>query len=137
MSSRLVLGILETMRSAFLKLAPLAILLFTGCRWQGAEGFVSATTTVNYAAEREKPDAWKGDPYAFGGVADASGGLKTQTQYGAGAPKDDTAPLNVRMAQPMKGTGQNAGEYPVHGDPSYGNSNAPVAQPTPSDVRTR
>lgn len=118
------------MRAAW-KFAPLLVLFAVGCkpRWQGAEGFVSATTPVNYAAERAKADSWKGDPYAFGGTALANGGLKTQTQYGRGAKGDDGTPLNLNQIDPIKGTGQNSGEYPVYADPSHGNSNAPANQP--------
>lgn len=119
------------MRVAVLKFAPLAVLMAFGCtpRWQGAEGFVSATTPVDYAAERQKEDAWKGDPYAFGGTAAANGGLKTRTQYGFGAKGDDGEALNLKQIEPAKGTGQNNGELPVWADPSHGNSNAPANQP--------
>ena len=119
------------MRVAVVKFAPLAVLMAVGCspRWQGAEGFVSATTPVDYAAERAKPDAWKGDPYAFGGSGAANGGLKPRTQYGRGAQADDGLPLNLRQIEPTKGTGQNQGELPVYADPSHGNSNAPANQP--------
>jgi hypothetical protein len=123
------------MRFAPRQLASVAILAFAcaGCtvRFQGADGFVSATTPVDYAAERAKPDAWKGDKYAFGGVGDANGGLKPETSYGKGARKDAPEPLDVKLGQPAKGTGRNAGEFPAFADPSYNNSNAPIAQPLP------
>ncbi len=119
------------MRSGLLLLA--VAVVSVGCsRYQGGEAFVGATTPVDYAAERAKPDAWKGDPGAFGGSADASGGLKTQTSYGVGARNDNPAPLDVNAIQPAKGTGQQAGENHVWSEPSHGNTNAPFAQAGPS-----
>ncbi|MGV3616841.1 MAG: hypothetical protein ACO1SV_16060 [Fimbriimonas sp.] len=127
------------MRSVARNLASVAVLAFVcvGCmpRFQGAEGFTSATTPVDYKAEREKPGAWKGDPYAFGGAADASGGLKPQTSYGRGARPDAAEAIDPKLNQPAKGTGQHAGEYPAYADPSHGNSNAPAAQPQPGAIR--
>jgi len=124
------------MRPAYRQLFLVAALGFvaSGCsmRFQGGEAFSSALTPVDYAAERQKPGAWKGDPYAFGGSADASGGTKPQTSYGAGARPDSSEPFDVRMNNPAKGTGRNPGEFPTYADPSYGNSNAPFAQPRPS-----
>jgi hypothetical protein len=124
------------MRSGFSKLAPFVVvaLCAVGCtpRFKGGEAFVGATTPVDYAANRKAEGAWKGDPYAFGGTADASGGLEARTNYGAGARPNATEPLDTRLSQPMKGIGQNAGEYPAWADPSHGNTNAPFAQPSPS-----
>lgn len=123
------------MRSAPRHLASIAVLAFAcaGCsvRFQGAEGFVGSTTPVDYAAERKAADSWKGDKYASGGIADSTGGMKTETNYGKGARLDAPEPLDVKLGQPAKGTGRNAGEFPAYADPSYNNSNAPVAQPLP------
>lgn len=111
-------------------------LVVVGCkpRFQGAEGFVSATTPVDYAKERAKPGSWKGDPYAYGGIADSTGGLRAKTNYGAGAREDAPEKIDPRQNQPAKGIGHNSGEFPANADPSYGNSNGPAAQPLPGAV---
>jgi hypothetical protein len=106
----------------------------SGLRFKGGEAFMSTTTPVDYKANREKPTAWQGDPYAFGGSANASGGLKTGTSYGAGARSDAPERLNPAYDQPQKGSGQNPGEYTNQGAPGHGVTNAPSLQPQPESV---
>jgi hypothetical protein len=97
-----------------------------GCRNKGWESFVSATET-NPVGAAPVP----GDPYGFGSVAVANGGLKYKTNYGAGANPTSTAAVNPTIDQPEKGTGQMPGEYPD--DTSYGQSKGPALQPQPGD----
>lgn len=121
------------MRSGLSKLASLGLLAAAviGCtpRFQGAEGFLSATTPVDYKADREKPDVWKGDPYANGGIADSTGGKQVRAQYGTGAKDKSDDKFDPVLNQPAKGLGQASGELPAYADPSRGNSNSPEAQP--------
>jgi|GEM_PF-943427 len=118
-----------TMRKDLLKFAGLtAIVVLGGCRFQGKEAFLSSTTPVEYAANR-RDDGWKGDPYAFGGSADASGGLKSQTSYGAGSNPRSTEPIDPTYDRPAKGTGQHPTDQPVQAAPGHGLVNAPSFQP--------
>lgn len=115
-------------------LALAAAVVLSGCtvRFKGVEGFNSATTPVNYDSPEFK--AWKGDPYSDGGIANGSGGRIAETNYGKGANPNSTDPIDLKLDQPAKGVGMRPGEYHVDGGNGYGITNAPVAQPTPSDV---
>ncbi|AIE88048.1 hypothetical protein OP10G_4680 [Fimbriimonas ginsengisoli Gsoil 348] len=112
----------------------------TGCtvRFKGVESFNSATTPVKYTSSLPAgtPGKWEGDPGGNGGIANGSGGLKAETPYGAGADPNSKEPINVGMDQPGKGIGQQAGEYHADPRPGFGQSNAPIAQPGPSDVNS-
>ena len=109
---------------------PLALLALgvAGCRFKSWESFESATTP-------NPPGEWKGDPYAAGGMADSSGGTKTDSTYSKGARPGVVGKLDPNFDQPAKGTGLRPGETPAQAKPGYGDSNAPVAQPGPSEVR--
>ncbi len=100
----------------------------TGCRFKGIESFKSATTPVEYKDGI-------GDPYASGGIASATGGTNTVTQYGKGALAQGRGKLDPSFDQPAKGTGQHAGEAPVQSRQGFGNSNAPANQTVPQDVQ--
>jgi hypothetical protein len=94
---------------------------------KGEESFLSATTP-------NQPGSFNGDPYGSVGLAEATGGTKPMTPYGAGSNPNATAPVNPAYDQPAKGTGQQPGEFPVRAAAGFGNSNAPANQPLPSDV---
>jgi len=113
----------------------------SGCnlvRFKGVESFNSATTHVKYTSSLPKgtPGKWEGDPYSFGGVANGSGGQNAKTAYGTGADPNSTDKVDSNMDQPAKGVGQQPGEFHVDGGNGYGITNAPVAQPSPSDVNS-
>jgi hypothetical protein len=74
-----------------------------------------------------------GDPYSFGGVGEATGGLKPQTNYGAGSDPNSPAPVNGAFDQPEYGSGQQPGEAPNVAAPGHGQDNGPSLQPRPSD----
>ncbi len=95
-----------------------------GCRYKGWESFTTATEPNSFQAP-----AVKGDPYGFGGVAVASGGLKPQTNYGAGSDPNSKGPVNPSFDQPEKGSGQQPGEYPNVAAPGFGQDNGPGMQP--------
>lgn len=125
------------MRNGLVRILVLSsLVVVAGCspRFKGVEAFKTSSTPVDYQANREKPDAWQGDPYANGGSANASGGLNTVTNYGAGARSDAPERLNPKYDQPQKGSGQNPGEYTNQGAPGFGVTNAPALQPQPESV---
>jgi hypothetical protein len=97
-------------------------LVSIGCRPRGVESFISATTPVKTA------DKYEGDQYANGGIADASGGTKTEAQYGKGAKSGADAQPNYGYDQPAKGSGQQPGE-----NPGTGVGNGPALQGNPGD----
>ena len=110
-----------------------------GCRSDGVDSFVSATTPNPPIGAAE----WKGDHYTSSGVAEASGGTLAKTQYGNVYPHEEgqrggtrpaAAKLNPSFDQPAKGTGNQPGEYPVESNPGTGHSNAPANQPLPGQV---
>ncbi len=110
------------------RLATLTILVMglVGCRYKGGESFLSATTPQEHVPV-------KGDPYTNGGIASASGGLKTATNYGKGS--DANSPGKVSSYdQPAKGVGQHPGDPTVDAAPGYGKSNAPAFQAEPSST---
>lgn len=125
------------MRVQLLKVLGLSVLAasLTGCsvRLKGVESFNAATTPVKYSSSDPNRE-WKGDPYSFGGTANGSGGLNAKTAYGAGAQTDSAEPVNPAIDQPAKGIGQRPGEYHAEPGNGYGQSNAPIAQPSPSAV---
>lgn len=111
-------------------LISLGVVALAGCRFKGAEGFISATTPVEYKVG-------KGDPYASGGIAGATGGTNVTTNYGKGARNVSTGKLDPKLDQPAKGVGQEPGENPVTAGSGYGNSNAPAHQIDPANAATR
>lgn len=116
------------MRNA-LRLAFLAAVVasLSGCRFKGYESFRSATTPnpIDYSKV-------KGDPYGYGGIADATGGLDPKTHYGEGSKESGT--VRPGYDQPQKGSGNQSGEYPNVAAPGHAQTNAPAYQPSPSDV---
>jgi hypothetical protein len=56
-----------------LLIAGFALVIMAGCRYQGGESFYSANKPDN-----EPP--MKGDPYAWGGIQEATGGLVAASQ---------------------------------------------------------
>jgi len=110
----------------------------SGCnlvRFKGVESFNSATTPVKYSSSDPNRE-WKGDPYSYGGVANGSGGQNPKTAYGLGSDPNSPDPVNPAMDQPAKGVGQQPGEFHVDPGNGYGITNAPIAQPSPSDVNS-
>lgn len=59
-------------------LAGLALVAMAGCRIKSVDSYLTSTTP-------DVPSAPVNDPYSFGGVAYASGGLTPQMSYGTGA----------------------------------------------------
>jgi len=116
------------MKRAF-AFAMLAVCCF-GCRFKSWESFESATTPAARASE------WKGDEGSFGGIQEATGGLKSQTSYGFGARNNTTAKLNASYDQPAKGSGQQPGENTVEAAPGYGKINSPAFQSSPETIGT-
>jgi len=107
----------------------LVALAATGCRYKGWESFTSATTAFPAG-----PAPIKGDPYGFGGVGGANGGLIAKTNYGAGANENSTAKVDNSFDQPEKGSGQQPGELPNVATPGNGQSNSPANQPGAGDT---
>ena len=95
----------------------------SGCRFKGVESFLSATTPQEHVPV-------KGDPYARGGIADATGGVNPATNYGKGSDPNSKSKVSS-YDQPAKGAGQQPGEPTVDAAPGYGKSNAPALQPAP------
>ena len=93
-------------------------LMASGCRVKGFESFKSATTPTEFK------DQYVGDKYSNGGIADATGGVKPDAQYGAGAKKGAGVVMNTQYDQPAKGTGNQPGE-----NSGTGKGNGPVMQP--------
>lgn len=102
----------------------LALFVSSGCHFKGPDSFVSATTPM------EHKDTYQGDKYSNGGIGNATGGLKPDTQYGAGAKKGPGTVMNVGGDAPAKGSGTRPGENPGTGRP-----NGPVHQGNPSDYQ--
>jgi hypothetical protein len=111
----------------FLGIAIVSASLLAGCRFKGGESFLAATTP-------NPPGTWQGDPGTSVGIAESTGGLNAKTPYGAGANPNATATLNPGYDQPLKGVGQQPGEYPVRAAAGFGNSNSPANQPMPNDA---
>ncbi len=119
------------MRKDIAKLAVIALVgasFASGCRFKGAESFMSATTP-NGAAHPH------GDPYAGGGIAEASGGIHSETTYGKGA-KVTNQKVDAFYDRPAKGTGQQPGDNSAVGAAGFGHTNAPSLQAMPSDVES-
>jgi hypothetical protein len=117
------------MRNA-LRLAFLAAVVasLSGCRFKGYESFSSVTTPMPEVYQTPK----KGDPYGYGGVADATGGLDPKTRYGQGS--NNAGTVRPGYDQPQKGSGNQPGEYPNVAAPGHAQTNAPAYQPSPSDI---
>jgi hypothetical protein len=98
-----------------------------GCRNEGWEGFAKATSPnpIDYSKV-------KGDPYGYGGVADATGGLNAATRYGQGARAGGA--VLPGYDQPSKGSGQQRGESPNVATPGHVRTNAPAFQPSPGEI---
>jgi hypothetical protein len=119
--------VLMSMRKNWVILASLsAVLMVSGCRFKGVEGFEKATTPVDYV-QQNKENNVQGDPYANGGIAYASAGKRVHTRYGTGANMGSTDKIDPKMDQPAKGTGQQPGELGGDAD-GHGQSNAPANQ---------
>ena len=114
-----------------LKLTVLVLIAVSavGCRYKGWESFTSATNT-----SPASPAPIKGDPYGFGGIGGANGGLIAKTNYGAGADENSPAKVNDTFDQPDKGSGQQPGELPNVAAPGYGQSNSPANQAPAADT---
>lgn len=100
-----------------------------GCRSRAWESFSSATTPHDQSAV-----TWKGDPYTFGGIGNATGGRDARSSYSQGANPNATAPLDPLYDQPAKGTGLHPGEPTVENRAGFGKTNAPALQPAPGTV---
>lgn len=110
---------------SLLPLLAVSGIMLTGCRVKGVESFLQATTPHDYKE-------WRGDPYANGGTATASGGLNPQTNYGLGASPNGKP--EVSYDAPAKGSGLQPGEEPASGRPWWATQNAPAWQDGPSSV---
>jgi hypothetical protein len=110
----------------------LALSALGGCRSKGIESFTSASTPVPPLGGAE----WGGDPYAKGGIAEASGGTQPQTNYGKGARAGGAANVDPVYDQPAKGSGSQPGEFTSEARGGFGKSNGPGLQPSPSDVNS-
>jgi hypothetical protein len=104
-----------------------AVLLVGGCRFKGAESFSTATTP-----QAPGNPAWGGDPYASGGIAEATGGLNTDTQYSEGSGADNGEKIDPTYNRPGYGSGQRPGEAGSYASPGHGTSNAPAFQASPN-----
>jgi hypothetical protein len=104
-----------------------------GCRFKGGESFLTATTPQP-RQEDGRFGSWGGDPYAKADMGEASGGVYTRRNYGAGARTDGTGPLNPAFDQPAKGTGLHPGDQSVEARPGFGHTNAPAHQNLPGSV---
>jgi hypothetical protein len=126
------------MRNGFARIAVLALITgasLAGCRYQGGASFLAATTP-NLEIGHHDQGQWAGDPYATGGIAEASGGTLPQTRYSAGVNLAAHDPLNPKYDQPGMGTSQTPGNYTVNAAPGFEKENGPGLQPTPSSVNT-
>lgn len=113
----------------FLLLALVAPLALGGClRFKSWESFRSTTEPYHYQAtwNHQRPD-----PYTYGGVSDATGGLQPRVNYGSGARQGTTERIDPYYNRPAKGSGLHPGEATVQADTGYGNSNAPSLQGEP------
>jgi hypothetical protein len=116
-------------RSLQLSALLLVALSAVGCRYKGWESFTSATNKVSGG-----PAPVPGDPYGFGGIGLANGGLIAKTNYGAGADENSPGKVNDAFDQPEKGSGQRPGELPNVAKPGHGDSNSPANQASPADT---
>ena len=107
--------------------AALLALTVTGCRFKSWESFEAATTP-------NPPGEWKGDKYTNAGLADSSGGQKTDVPYSEGASTSVVGKLDPKFDQPAKGSGLRPGEAPAAAKAGHGHTNAPSFQPGPSDL---
>lgn len=100
-------------RIAFPLLA-LALLMGSGCHFKSPDSFVSATKP------EEHQDVYPngGDKYSNGGIANATGGLKPDAQYGTGAKTGAGTVMNIDGDAPAKGSGLRPGENPGTGHPN-------------------
>jgi hypothetical protein len=110
----------------------LASTVLGGCRLKGVESFLAVTTPNGPIGEA----AWGGDEYAAGGIAEASGGLHSKTQYGNGAKNNGTGSFDTGYDQPAKGSGQQPGEFTNEANSGFGKNNGPGLQAAPSDVNS-
>lgn len=101
------------------------LLMLGGCRFKGGESFASATTP-----NPVKTSDWK-DPYASGGLGDATGGLQPKTRYSVGAKTTGTGSVDASYNQPAYGTGNQPGENTGHSASVLGRTNAPAQQDPP------
>jgi hypothetical protein len=108
-------------------------LLLGGCRYKGWESFTSATGAPDPAFPTAQV-APKGDPYSFGSLAPATGGLNYQTNYGTGANLTSTGKLNPVIDQPEQGSGQEPKQFSTAAAPGYGQDNGPALQPRPGTM---
>ena len=120
--------------SGKLVLLGLAVFALGGCRYKGWESFMSATTPNHPMVKG--PRLVQGDAYAFGGIGQATGGLKPATNYGVGSDPNSPAPVNPSFDQPEKGSGQQLGDYPNVAQPGAGQENGPGLQPRPDSLAT-
>ncbi|HEY0867491.1 MAG TPA: hypothetical protein VGE01_08935 [Fimbriimonas sp.] len=107
-------------------LGVLAVAVLGGCRFKGGESFTSAT------APHETGAGYEGDPYASSGSAEATGGLKVDAPYSAGARTSSTDPIDPTYNRPAYGSGERRGELGAQGAPGHSNTNAPAFQPGPN-----
>jgi hypothetical protein len=123
------------MRASFrLGLLVLIAIPLSGCRYKGWESFTSATNLQPGLGQPTNPSrVVPGDPYAFGGIGAANGGLKPTTNYGLGADRNSPAPVNPKFDQPEMGSGQQPGELSNKAVPGARETNAPAMQPQPGD----
>jgi hypothetical protein len=107
-----------------------------GCRFKGGESFLAVTTPMPEHKGHLGTADWKGDPYAAGGIAEASGGTVILKTYGKGARSNVPGKLDTSFDQPAKGSGQQPGEFTNEARGGFGKSNAPGLQASPSDVNS-
>ncbi len=117
------------------------IVSVSGCRFKGYESFSKATSDrveeskkidfgESYSSNHPERKEW--GKYSGGGIAEANGGLNSQTRYGLGAQKDGK--VMPSFDQPAKGTGQQPGEAPNAAADGHGQTNAPAFQPEPGSA---
>jgi hypothetical protein len=115
------------MRFRSLLLLGALLVMAAGCRFKSWESFQAATTP-------NPPGEWKGDPYAAGGPASATGGTKTETTYNPSAKRLGTTDDNYDS--PAKGSGTIPGEPTVSNRNAQGNNNGAAFTDTPGSVGT-
>jgi hypothetical protein len=116
------------MRSGLFLAAVVALTTVSGCRIKSWESFEAATTP-------NPPGEWKGDEYASGGLANATGGLNTKTRYAEGSKNEQTSGINAGYGNPIKGSGLQPGENTVANKDGHGNQNSPSFDASPSSVQ--
>jgi hypothetical protein len=102
------------------------VVVASGCRFKSWESFESATTP-------NPPGEWKGDKFALGGSASATGGLDTKTYYNKSAKNLGTTSDYDTAA---KGSGQVPGEPTMGNRNGQGNNNGASFTETPGAVGT-